>query len=178
MCKCLGRRQKLRNEEQPDQAFPQLLLALIRIQRKAYQDYHSVEEDYRQICEMQTILLKLTITHMDTDDYANYLFKRAEQLSSHLETYKNIIGKIEIGSIIEDNFSNVSQKFVDYLKERVDFKCKWIEAMQMIELGKQLVRDKVRTISELQTMAKKAYDNEQYIDLGEIGEKCHQEMGK
>ena len=58
MCKCFDKNQKIQNEENPDQAFPQVLLALIRLERKAYKDFSAVEDDCKQVEEMQGILIR------------------------------------------------------------------------------------------------------------------------
>ena len=122
------------------------------------------------------ILAKLTNSHIESDSYANYLFSRAEQLSSHLETYKKIVGKIDIGAEIENNFVTVSKKFVDYLKEKLDFKTIWIECLELIEIGKRTVEEKLLTLVELKSNADDAYEAKNYFDLSDIRVKCDQEL--
>lgn len=175
MCKRVDL-QKIHDEEHPNQAFPQVLLALIRLERKAFNDFASVEEDCRQVEEMRTVLSKLSVTHIDSDNYATYLFKRAEQLSAHLETYKQIVGKIDFGHEIEDIFSKVSKQFLDYLKERIEFKSVWIESLELIELGKQTVEERLLCLVKLQSIAQEAYEAKNYFELSDIKAKCDQEL--
>lgn len=176
MCKCFDYSEKVRNEEHPDQAFPQVLLAVTRLERKAQKDYRSVRDDWRQVEEMRTILGKLTTSHIDSDNYANYLFKRAEQLSAHLETYKKIVGKIDIGTEIEKSFEKVSKKFIEYLKSKLEFKTLWIDSLETIEIGKRTVEEKVLVLASWQTVAENAYEAKNYFDLGEIRTKCDEEL--
>ena len=176
MCKCFDDKIKSHNEEHPDQTFPQVLLALIRLERKAFKDFSSVEDDLRQVEEMRTMLNKLTLSHMDSDNYANYLFKRAEQLSAHLDTYKKIVGKIDIGCEIEKSFDKISHKFVDYLKEKLAFKTIWIEGLQSIEIGKRTTEEKIVVLTELKSVAEDAYEAKNYFDLDDIRTRSDQEL--
>lgn len=178
MCKCFDYKQKIHTENHPDEDFPQVLLALIRLERRAIADLSTVEDDCRQVEEMRTILAKLSLTHTDSDNYANYLFKRAEQLSAHLETYKKIVGKINIGSEVECTFSQVSKQFVEYLKKKLDFKTIWIESFSLIESCKQTVEEKLLTLVKLQSIAQDNYDAKSYFDLADIKENADSELAE
>jgi len=125
---------------------------------------------------MKSILERLAVSHIDSDNYANYLFKRAEQLSTHLDTYKKIIGKIDIGTEIEQSFEKISKKFVEYLKSKIEFKNLWIESLQAIEIGKRTVDEKVLALIELESIASDAYEEKNYFDLGEVRSKCDAEL--
>mgnify|MGYP007002792197 CR=1 FL=1 len=176
MCKCFDYKLKIDAKEHPDQAFPQVLLALIRLERRALDDLTTVEDDCKQVQDMLTVLAKLSLTHTDSDNYASYLFKRAEQLSAHLETYKKIVGKIDIGSEIEDTFGQVSKQFVEYLEKRLNFKAIWMECFSLIENCKYTVQEKLLTLVKLQSIAQENYDAKNYFELGEIKDRCDQEL--
>lgn len=178
MCRCFDYQLKLDEEEHPDQAFPQVLLALTRLERRAFADLTTVEDDCRQVEEMRTVLAKLSLTHTDSDNYASYLFQRAEQLSAHLETYKKIIGKIDIGSEIESTFSRVSKQFVEYLEKKLDFKTIWIECFSLIDNCKQTVEEKLLTLVKLQSIAQENYDAKNYFELSEVKDLCDQELAE
>lgn len=178
MCMCFDYKQRIHTENDPEEDYPQVLLALIRLERQAIADLSTVEDDCRQVEEMRTILAKLSLTHTDSDNYANYLFQRAEQLSAHLETYKKIIGKIDIGSEVECTFSQISKQFVKYLKKRLDFKTIWIESFSLIESCKQTVEDKLLALAKLQSLAQDNYDEKNYFDLADIKEIADQELAE
>ena len=97
-------------------------------------------------------------------------------MSSHLDTYKQIIGKIDIGSEIENSFVHISTKFVNYLKEKLKFKTIWIESLEIIEVGKRTAQEKLITLVELKSIAEDAYETKNYFDLSDIRGKCDQEF--
>ncbi|KAH7636375.1 hypothetical protein DERF_002398 [Dermatophagoides farinae] len=148
-------------------SLPRILQALIRMERKAENDYHLIQSRLGQIKEMESILNKLIVTHIDSDNYVDYLFKRAEQLSGHLETYENIIGKIDIGEPIRKNFKQISFEFIEYLKRKIEFKSVWIESMERIEMGRQTIKEKVMKLDDFKQTIDDAYENGEYFRLSE-----------
>lgn len=170
MCKFYIRNFKLLEleSEKQEEDVSKVLLAVSDLKRKARIDYATIEEGFDQLSEMQTVLSKLIVTHIDSDNYANHLFKRAEQLSSHLETYKKIVGKIDIGLDIHHRFHTVSDKFIDYLRERIEFKATWIEGMQTIEEGKKTVDSKLIILNEMSPLAHQLFEADDYFELRDL----------
>lgn len=177
MCMCPHHKDEIvNNDDNDDDALPIVLLALTRLERRADSDYESIKDCWQQIEEIEGILSKLTNTHLESDSYASYLFERTEQLSQHFETYKKIIGKVQIGTDVQDHFGKVSDKINQYLSEREAFKNLWFDCFEMIETGKTSIREKVESLNDLKTSVELAYQNQNFFDLSEFKEKFDEEL--
>ncbi|OTF72888.1 hypothetical protein BLA29_000067 [Euroglyphus maynei] len=168
MCPYHGNRNHYsENSSSSSSSLPRILQALIRMRRNAENDYYIIQSRLEQIKEMEIIINKLIATHIDSDNYVDYLFKRAEQLSAHLETYENIIGKIDIGNNIRKNFKSISFEFIEYLKRKIEFKSVWIEGMQTIEMGRQIITEKIMKLNDFQQTIDDVYENREYFRLSD-----------
>ncbi|XP_075679053.1 uncharacterized protein LOC113791136 [Dermatophagoides pteronyssinus] len=186
MCRYRGNRNYSQQQPQQQQSqlssspslssLPRILQAIIRMERQADNDYYLIQSRLLQIKEMESILNKLISTHLDSDNYVDYLFRRAEQLSTHLETYENIIGKIDIGNEIRQNFKQISNEFVEYLKQKIQFKSIWIENLQTIEIGRQTIREKISKSDDFRQLIENLYENDEYFQLNEQRLKFDQEF--
>lgn len=159
-----------------NQRIPKVLRALIRMKMKAENEFNLIQDRLERIKDMETIVNKLVSAHLDSDDYVDYLFIRAEQLSSHLETYKKIIGKIDIGEDIRQTFRTISYEFIEYLKRKIEFKTLWMESMQTIDSGRELLREKIAKLNELNSLANEAVNNDEYFQLKDLRLKFDEEL--
>ncbi|KPM03206.1 hypothetical protein NH340_JMT06606 [Sarcoptes scabiei] len=155
---------------------PTILQALLRLEQTAQNNYNAIQSCLEQFKEMEKILNKLVVTHFDSDNYVEYLFRRAEQLSTHLETYKKIISKIDIGEDIRLEYKKISFDFIEYLKQKIEFKSVWIDNMQIIESGRQTIIEKLSKSDQIRQSANDAFDERRYFDLNDLRGKMEEDI--
>lgn len=173
---CCPPKIKLEKDENPGQPFPKVLQALARLERNADIDYRSIKECLCQTEEIETILHKLTNTHCDSENYANYLFERTEQLSEHFETYRKIIGKVSIGSDVQVRFQNILEKIAYYLEEKIEFKSFWIESLELIESSQCSIRERIAILRGLLATVETMYEERDYFELTDLKVKFEDEV--
>lgn len=176
MCICFDLTTKQFNEEHPDQAFPKVLLAIIRLERQANEDYESIKDGVNQVDEMLKILDKCTNTHVESDKYADHLFDRAHKLSEHFKTYETIIDKVAIGYRVRKQFDLLSQQFTLYLHAKLEFKTLWIDGMRTIKTSTEDIKASQSVFESLAIKATKAYQTNQFFDLSSIRKEYNIEL--